>query len=331
MARSSAQAHAAKPGRQLSPASKSAKLASIAQWDAMLARYPPGEVLDLVSQAIFVLCSNAIVLHLVWTGKVRPIDLVLLVTLEAILLTTISWVQMRFVPESALMEKPKPFRQRLGVLLFGLVWLGGVYGIIFGGFLGAGPQVLEVFRNPWETLRSTGLIWPLAISALGAAVDSVRDWMFWRSRGGFFLSTPGFYAMARWLTLFLGGIPFFVPFAALAGGAVTLFKRLSDRLSPRVVKDLAVPAGAGRAQRFRISYGSRWIGAILVLGALLAFSSVFRVVGWLMSQGVTGWAIGYCSAKFLSEGFITFLPFIASRARQEEAAGLAGKSGTAPG
>src|SRR4029079_17716134 len=111
-----------------------------------------------------------------------------------------------------------------------------------------------------------------------------------------FISTPGLSAAARWLTLFLGGIPFVIPMFAVAVGISTLVKRLTK----------------GREEDIR------WA---IVLIPLLCLS-VFGVMGWLIQHGVSGWAVGYCSAKFASEIFLVALPLIASKANAEETAEL---------
>lgn len=298
--------------KAMSATARSAKLKSIAQWDAMLARYPVGAPLDLISQGAGVLAANAFVLHLLWTGRMQPFELVLLVALEAVLLTAIARVQMLFVPASALMEKPQPLRAQLGTLLFGTVWLGAVYGIFLGALLGSGPQLLAAAKEPWLTIERSGLVWPLAIALLGAAVDSVRDWMNWRARGGYFLSTPGFYAGARWLTLFLGGIPFFIPLAAVFFGGVTLLKRMGERFSSA--------AASSRSRPLRSVLP--WLG----LGAgLLVIFGITRLVRAVEASSLTtaeAWAIGYCSAKLVSEAFVAFLPWMAKWARADEAAKL---------
>jgi hypothetical protein len=131
---------------------KNPKAASIAEWDALLARYPLGSPWEMARQFLSVAGSNAVVLYLLVTGRMRPFHLVVLVAIEALLLSAIAWIQSRLVPRSALMEsKPQPLRARLGTLAFG---------------------------------------------ASGSAS-----------------STPSSNSAARWLTLFLGGIPFFVPLA----------------------------------------------------------------------------------------------------------------------
>jgi len=284
--------------------SKEEKLASIAQWDAMLARYPLGSPLEQLWQFTVLLTSNGVTLHLLLTGRMRPWQLIVLVALEAAILTSIAWVQVRRVPASALMEKPQPLRQRLGVLAFGLFWLAFVYGLIVVGWLDSGPELAAAARQPLETLRRSGLRWPLAITVLGAAVDAVRDGLHWRERGGYFLSTPGFNAAARWLTLFLGGIPFLVPIAAVGWVIVTLVERLSGR---RRGKTAGPPAA---------------VELLLLPGLSLG---VFGVMGWLISAGVSGWAVGYCSAKLVSEAIVCSLPLIAARARSEETAALDGE------
>ena len=120
------------------------------------------------------------------------------------------------------------------------------------------------------------------------------------------------HAGARWLTLFLGGIPFFIPIVVLFFGAVTLIKKIGERFSSA--------AATGRSQRMRALLPGLGLGA-----GLLVIFGVSRLVSamedlWLSTAD--WWAIGYCSAKLVSEGFIAFMPLIASRARAEEAAEL---------
>ena len=270
----------------------SPKANSIAQWDALLARYPLGSPLELARQLAVVGIGNAVVVRMVVTGQLAPWELVLLVGLEAFLLTAVAWAQARMVPRSALMDEPVPLAQRLGTLGFGLFWLAAVYTIILGVYLREGRELLDALAAPWETLRRSAVRWPLAISVVAAAADAVADWRHWRARGGYFLSTPGFNAGARWLTLFFGGIPFFVPMAALAWTVVTFVQRL--------VRDPRSPL-------------------TLVVIPLLALA-VFGPLAWMLRAGVLAWAVGYTSAKLVSEGFILCLPLIARRARDEEAA-----------
>jgi hypothetical protein len=83
---------------------KTPKAASIAEWDALLARYPLGSPWEMARQFLSVAGSNAVVLYLLVTGRMRPFHLVALVALEALLLTAIAWIQSRMVPRSALMD-----------------------------------------------------------------------------------------------------------------------------------------------------------------------------------------------------------------------------------
>ena len=166
--------------------------------------------------------------------------------------------------------------------------------------LDAGSEVLAAFRSPSTLFSGDALLWPLALTLTFAVADAVRDWLHWRAAGGFFLSTPGFNAAARWLTLFLGGIPFFVPLAsvvfAIAAAADWLKKR-------HTAKDAPVMATAAKVAPFIVP---------------ILFAGVFSVMSWLLQAGVSGWAVGYCSAKLLCESFLVFLPLIAHKARTEE-------------
>lgn len=281
----------------------SKKQKSIAEWDALVQRYPLSAPQALLQPALVTVGSNVLTVQLLVSGRMQPLQLVLLVGLEAFFLSLVGLVQTRSVPESALMEKPAPLGQRLATLSFGLFWLAVVYAAIFYFFLRAGDQLAALRDDPAGTLLAAGLQWPLALTVAGAVVDAVRDHLHFRDLGGYFISTPGLGAAARWLTLFLGGIPFVIPIFAIGVGVTTLVKRLSKG---RHEKDV------------------RWA---IVLVPLLSFS-LFGVMGWLLNHGVTGWAVGYCSAKIASELFLVFLPLIASRAKAEETAALneSGKS-----
>jgi hypothetical protein len=278
------------------------QLKSIAEWDALKERYPIASRWELVRQGAVVLIANAVTARLVMRGELRPWELVALVAIEAVAFTAIAWIQSRLVPASALMEKPVRWSERLGMLAFALFWLVGVYGLILGAWVHDLEPMRAAARDPLAALRASALRWPLAISLFGALTDAIADWRFWRTRGGYFLSTPGFSAGARWLTLFLGGIPFFVPFA-IGGWLVSLVAKKIER---RV---------------FRPGNGGNFSSAPLMLVPLLVIG-VFLLIGKLIGAGVAGWAIGYCAAKVASEALIVCLPLIATKASEEERAGL---------
>jgi hypothetical protein len=92
-----------------------------------------------------------------------------------------------------------------------------------------------------------------------------------------------------------------VPLAFGVFTVSTLLERLNRRRA-------GVPAPAAAASRL----------APIIAPALAA--GLLGVMGWLLEAGVSGWAVGYCSAKLASESFLVFLPLIASKARAEEAA-----------
>lgn len=276
---------------------KTEKLASIAQWDAILARYPLGASVDLLRQLTVVIGANGVTLYLLVKGRLRPVEVVFLVAVEAVFLIGIAWIQAWTVPASARMKSDQTPGQKLFHLAFGLFWLTVVYGLILGDAITKLKH--ETGWPSVEALLRSGIFWPLSLCLLGALLDAVRDWRFWSERGGFFLSTPGFNAGARVLTLFLGGIPFLIPMAAVGWAITRLFggRRSGDS-----------PNGA-------------------VIGFLVV--GVFGVMLWLLNAGVSGWAVGFCSAKVVSEVFIVCMPLIAKRARAEESAGLGRRRGRA--
>ncbi|MFN7942988.1 MAG: hypothetical protein U0X73_15465 [Thermoanaerobaculia bacterium] len=282
--------------------SRREKLASIAQWDALKERYPIASRWELLRSGAAVVAANLVTLRLLLRGELQPWELVLLVASEAVAFSAIAWIQSRFVPASARMDKEMPLRERLVTLAFGLFWLAAVYGLILGLFLKDLAPLLAALRDPLRFLATSSIRWPLAISLAGAVVDAVADQRFWRRRGGYFLSTPGFAAGARLLTLFLGGIPFLIPLAI--GGW------LISQVIQRVEKLLVRPT-AGPAKMF----------AFVAVPAMMI--GLFYLMGFLIRGGLLGWAIGYVSAKMASEALILCLPLIANKASAEERAALA--------
>ncbi len=276
---------------------KQEKLASIAEWDAIIGRYPPGGRAALAQQIAFMLGGNAFVVYLLATHKMQPIHLVLLVAIEAVLLSAVAFGQSRLVPLAARGESNQSAGQRIGVLAFGLFWLACVYGFVFFGFLHAEGAIRGFVDRPLETIRQAGLLWPLGITLAAALRDSTQDAAYFREHGGLFMSTPGLNAIGRWLTLFLGGIPYFIPLAAVAWGIGKGAERLSRRTAPTDVR------------------------AALIVVPFLCLG-VFGVMGSLLAAGLSGWAIGYCAAKFVSELLILCMPVIAVKAKAEETAAL---------
>jgi hypothetical protein len=192
-----------------------------------------------------------------------------------------------------------PLAQRLGSILFGLFWIIAVYGLIFGAYLREMPDWRALATAPFAFLAGSAIRWPLAVSIAGALADGFADRQFWRQRGGIFVSTPGFTALARWLTLIFGGIPFFVPFAVGVGLIAAVAKALE--------------------RRFKRAPTTTWpLLAFPVLGIAL-----FWGMGWLIRAGVVGWTIGYVAAKLGAELLVLGAPLLAERAGGEERQALA--------
>jgi len=283
------------------------KLASIAFWDALRRRYPVASHWELVRQGSGVLAANLLAARALVRGEMRPWELVVLVAFEAIAYSLVAWIQLQFVPPTArpeAEEKSLSLVARLPALAFGLFWLVCVYGLVFGFLLRDLGPFLAAVREPLAYLEESAIRWPLAVAIAGLLLDAIADRRFWLHHGGTFVSTPAFTAMARWLTLFLGGIPFFVPFAAGGWGVAQAAKAIEriDRRHPLGPKRGRLPA------------------VILVLPVLGL--GLMMLVGWLMQAGELGWTIGYCSAKFASEMLILGVPLLAERASREERAEL---------
>jgi hypothetical protein len=292
--------------------SKRKKLASIAYWDALRLRYPVGSYWELVRQGGGVLAANVLAARALVRGEMRPWELVVLVGFEAIAYSLVAWIQVLTVPKASrpeAEEKKPTLGARIGTLGFGLFWLTCVYGLVFGFLLRDLAPFLAAAREPLAYLSHSAIRWPLAVAVGGLIVDAIADRQFWLRHGGTFVSTPAFTAMARWLTLFLGGIPFFVPFAA-GGFGIAQFAKWIERRS--------ISGGPGAA-----GAGGRRGGmpkAVLVLPVLAI--GLMMLVGWLLKAGELGWTIGYCSAKFVSEMLILGVPLMAEKAAREEKAAL---------
>ena len=296
------------------------RLRSLAFWDALRERYPLASRWELVRPASSVAAANFLTARALWRGEMRPWELVALVALEALALTLIAGIQLRFVPVDARPPEEGPKKtlaQRIGAFTFLLLWLSFIYGVVFAALLQDSAPLKETIRDPWAFLRGSAIRWPLLVAVAGALLDAVADWRFWKGRGGTFVSTPGFTAMARWLTLILGGIPFFMPLAiggfAIAGAAKWVEKRsLASRGD-----------GSGRTKGWEVRGMPLPILLFPVLGIGLLWG-----IGHLVQSGREGWILGYLCAKVASELFVLGVPLIAERAGREEREALAAE--TAP-
>src|SRR6185295_5735172 len=112
----------ASPDRRRTPmATQAEKRRSIAEWDALVKRYPLGSRWDFWRQLAFAALSNAVTVYFLVTHRMQPIHLVYLVALEALLLTAIAWIQTIGVPQEARFDQQaQPLGARLGTLAFGL-------------------------------------------------------------------------------------------------------------------------------------------------------------------------------------------------------------------
>ena len=275
---------------------------SIGQWDSLLKRYPMPSPLGLGVQVLLTLAGNGLVVWLVANGLMTPFELVLLVALEALLLISLAWGQSRLVPPEAREPPTMTPRDRLNTMLFAALWLGGVYSICLLVMLRAWPEALAAVRDPIGFFSTSAIRWPLLLTALLALIDALQDWRFFRRHGGIFLSTPGFQGAARWLTLFLGGIPFATPFFTVAIGAIKGGEALVRYVKVNTTRKVAVAVGA------------------FLLVCIVLYSGLPSFIESATRDGVSMWALGYCAAKVCAELFIVCLPLIASKARAEEIA-----------
>ncbi|MEO8160576.1 MAG: hypothetical protein ABI588_04080 [Arenimonas sp.] len=261
---------------------------------AYLKRFPAQGPLETAINLAAVLAGNGIVLWLMASGQLRAAHLIALVMVECVLLIAMSWGLQRLVPRKDWLEPPKPWRERVGVLLFLLFWLCGAYSITL--LVVGGVAEFLALRSPRAWIDAQ-LHWPLLYTLGFALWHGVDDLLFYRRQGGKFQSNLSQDAMARLLTLILGAIPFAMPFFAFAIGGfkgVEFIVRRA-RVSPR-------------------------ISALAGLAMLAVAGGSFAVVGWLATSGATGWAIGFVFAKLIAEVFLACMPLVMVQVARETAA-----------
>lgn len=250
-----------------------------------LKRFPEQGRLAVAINIAFVLAGNALIFWLLWIGLLRAAHLIVLVMAETALLLALGWLLQRQVPVKDWAEPPKPRRELLSTAAFMLVWFGGAYGITLLMLDGYGDlRELSAFPRAW---LDAGLHWPLAYTALLAIVHGVGDLQHYRRHGGPFLSNLSHDALARMLTLILGGIPFAMPFfaAAILGFKGVEFVAKQAKVAPQ-------------------------LSALAGIAMLAVASGSFALVSWLISAGVTGWAIGFVFAKLIAEVMVACVPLV---------------------
>ena len=260
-----------------------------------LRRFPAQGAVQVGFNLGMVLVGNAIVFWLLLSGELREAHLIALVLIETALLIALSWLLQRAVPRADWSEQPKPWREKIPVLAFLLVWLGGAYGITLVVIDGV-EDFFSLMRSADAWIESR-LYLPVLYTLVFALIHAGGDMHHYRRHGGPFLSSVSQDAMARYLTLLLGGIPFAMPFFAVVIGG---FKGI-EFLVNRARHDLRTSLLGG-------------------LSMLAVGMGSFQLVGWLISSGVRGWAIGFVFAKLIAESLIVCIPLVMVQVIKEEAA-----------
>lgn len=257
-----------------------------------LRRFPDQGWLGLSTGFASVIAGNALVLLFLLDGRLRAAHLVALVMAETLLLTAIAWAQYRFVPQRDWSEQPKPLRERIPVFVFLLVWLAGAYGITLL-MLGQVSDFAALLRSrePWV---DAGLQWPLLVTLVMALAHAFADDAHYRRHGGPFLSSVSHDAIARYLTLIFGGIPFAMPFFIVVFGGIKAIEFL--------------------LRRARVAPGQSALGVVAMVA--VGYGG-FALVGLLIGNGVAGWAIGYVLAKLLSELAVAAIPLVMAQVARD--------------
>lgn len=257
-----------------------------------LRRFPEQSALLVAFNLGVVLIGNGVVLWLLASGELRATHLIVLVMIETLLLIAFSWLLQRAVPRVDWSEQPKPWRQTLPLLTFVLVWLAGAYGItllVIGGY----PDLVSLASSPRAWIESR-LYLPILYTLAMALMHGLADLHHYRRHGGPFMSTVSHDAMARYLTLLLGGIPFAMPFFAVVLGGL---------------KGIEYVVRTARMDTRKSMFAGM---AMLVAGSI-----GFVVVDMLITSEVRGWAIGFVLAKLIAESTIACIPLVMAHVAKE--------------
>lgn len=277
-----------------STATKSATKSALTREDALvyLKRFPSQGITAVAINVVLVLIGNAVVLWLLLHGRLRAAHLIVLVMSETVLLIAVAWVLQRLVPRRDWLEQPKPWREKIGLFALMAVWLGGAYGITLAIVQGYG-DVFALLRSPEAWVRA-GLHWPLLYTFGFALAHGFGDMAHYQRQGGPFQSSVAHDAMARYLTLVLGAIPFAMPFFTAAIGG---FKGV-EYVARKAKADPTKSIFAGAAM-------------------LAVFFGSFGLIELLMNSGVNGWAIGFVFAKMLAEVMVACIPLVMSKVARD--------------
>jgi len=245
---------------------------------AILKRFPKPSFLGLAIQVVSALVSNGILVWLLQNGRAVGASVPVLLLLESMVLLIIVRIQHIGIPVKDWAEPPTPFLQRLPGLIFLLLWLGLAWGMSMLAF-GQLAEFKPLIFQPIETFHRWGIFWPLVATGLSSLALWPQDRGHYQRHGGIFISSATLAVTSRALTLILGAIPFFVPFA-LAGYAVNQLIQRSKT------------------------------------GLIVGFPLLFLVVlvpGFLLEMGFNGWTISIVSAKLLSDVAVIAVPFVAPK------------------
>jgi hypothetical protein len=139
-----------------------------------------------------------------------------------------------------------------------------------------------------------GLHWPLLVTLVPGLAHAFGDDAHYRRHGAPFLSTVTHDAIARYLTLIFGGIPFAMPFFVVVIGG---FKAVEFLL-----------------RRARVAPGQSALGALAMIA--IGYGG-FALVGLLIANGVAGWAIGYILAKLAAELMVAAIPLVMAKVARD--------------
>lgn len=262
---------------------------------AYIDRFPnPGPVAVAVTLAS-VLLGNAWLWWLSWSGVLSLSGIVLLILVEALLLSLISSAQRASVPPKHRMKKERVKASKMLISwIAAVVGIGGAY-VMWALILGETDTAIRLLTSP-EAWMQNGLHIALGITLLFTVTGLFADHHHYLRAGPPLVSSVDMEDTARRVTLIYGAVVIAIPMIGLLALAFWGLRRLTSKLEGNLH------------------------AAVFGLGLLGAFIGSFFLLARLVDNGPHGWAAVYLLGKAIVEGLFALMPVLARKTRRDRSA-----------
>lgn len=265
---------------------------------AYIDRYPDLGPAAIAVTLASVLLGNAWLWWLSWRGALTPSGIVLLIFVEAVLLSLISSAQRASVPLKHRMKKERVKASKMLISwIAAVVGIGGAY-VMWAVVLGETDTAIRLLTSP-DAWMQYGLHIALGITLLFTVIGLLADHRHYLRAGPPLVSSVDMEATARRVTLIYGALVFAIPMIGLLALAFWVLMRLTSKLEGNLH------------------------AAVFGLGLLGAFIGAFFLPARLVDDGPHGWAAVYLLGKAIVEGLFAMMPVLARKTRREKRGGAA--------